>query len=139
MAKQKSYTKEDLTVVWDADKCIHSTHCWKGLIAVFNPKERPWINLDGAEKERIIAQVQQCPSGALSIKNDDSKSYNKIKPKVSIEVVDDGPYRINGLVSIAFSDGTIQQKHEKVSLCRCGASQRKPFCDGSHKRIGFKD
>jgi uncharacterized Fe-S cluster protein YjdI len=47
-------------------QCIHSTKCWKGLIQVFDPRKRPWINLDGAEKEQIIEQVKTCPSGALS-------------------------------------------------------------------------
>ncbi len=138
MTKKKEYIKDELTVIWDADKCVHSTHCWRELSAVFNPQQRPWINLDGASKERILEQIHKCPSGALSIKGE-QEQLSKAKTKVNIEVIDDGPYRITGLVSLAFSDGTIQQKHERVSLCRCGASQRKPFCDGSHKRIGFKD
>lgn len=138
MTKKKEYIKDELTVVWDADKCVHSTHCWQELRVVFDPQQRPWINLEGASKERIIEQIRKCPSGALSIKGEPEQG-KKSRSKVSIEVIDDGPYRITGLVSLAFSDGTIHQKHERVSLCRCGASQRKPFCDGSHKRIGFKD
>lgn len=60
------YTKDEVTVVWKPKVCIHSTLCWKGLIQVFNPKERPWIKMDGASTERIIEQVKKCPSGALS-------------------------------------------------------------------------
>jgi uncharacterized Fe-S cluster protein YjdI len=60
------YTKEDLTVIWKPKQCIHSTRCWKGLISVFNPQVKPWINMDGASKEAIIEQVKKCPSGALS-------------------------------------------------------------------------
>ncbi|HET6995138.1 MAG TPA: (4Fe-4S)-binding protein [Chitinophagaceae bacterium] len=60
------YNNGEVTVVWKPKQCIHSTICWKGLIEVFNPKERPWIKLDGATTERIIEQVKQCPSGALS-------------------------------------------------------------------------
>lgn len=65
----KTYTKGGLTVVWKPDVCIHSTVCWKkstGLPDVFNPKERPWITMEGAENERIIEQVKKCPSSALS-------------------------------------------------------------------------
>lgn len=62
----KHYTKGDLTVVWKPDLCRHSMICWKGLIEVFNPKASPWINMDGAEAEKIIEQVKKCPSGALS-------------------------------------------------------------------------
>jgi uncharacterized Fe-S cluster protein YjdI len=60
------YTNGEVTVVWKPNVCIHSTVCWKGLIEVFNPREKPWIKMDGATSERIIEQVRQCPSGALS-------------------------------------------------------------------------
>ena len=64
----KEYSKGDLTVVWKPATCIHSTKCWKGLIQVFNPKNRPWINMDGADAENIKQQIDKCPSGALSYK-----------------------------------------------------------------------
>ena len=60
------YRNGELTVVWKPKTCQHATLCWKGLIEVFNPKERPWIKMDGASTERIIEQVKKCPSGALS-------------------------------------------------------------------------
>ncbi len=63
----KHYTKDDVTVVWKSGLCQHSCICWKGLNDVFDPKKNPWINMDGADAERIIDQVKKCPSGALSI------------------------------------------------------------------------
>lgn len=69
------YTNGEVTIIWKPDVCIHSTLCWKGLIEVFNPKERPWIKPDGATTERIIDQIQKCPSGALSyIKTNEEES-----------------------------------------------------------------
>lgn len=62
----KHYTNGEITVVWKSGLCSHSTLCWKGLISVFNPKEHPWINMEGSNSERIIKQVNKCPSGALS-------------------------------------------------------------------------
>ena len=64
--KTFKYSNNDITVIWQPDICIHSTKCWRELIAVFNPKEKPWIKMDGAGTERIIEQVKRCPSGALS-------------------------------------------------------------------------
>lgn len=65
---EKLYKKEDIAVVWNAEKCIHSGNCARGLSSVFNPKEKPWIQTENATKAAIVAQVNQCPSGALSIK-----------------------------------------------------------------------
>jgi uncharacterized Fe-S cluster protein YjdI len=62
----KKYTNGEVTVVWQPHACVHSSVCWKGLLSVFNPSVKPWINMDGANSEQIIEQVQQCPSGALS-------------------------------------------------------------------------
>lgn len=59
------YTNGEVTVVWKPNVCQHSTLCWKGLIEVFDPRQRPWIKMDGATTERIIEQVKKCPSGAL--------------------------------------------------------------------------
>ncbi len=64
----KEYTKEDLTIIWDDTKCIHSGICARGLPNVFKPKERPWIQTEHESKEKIEAQVLKCPSGALSLK-----------------------------------------------------------------------
>lgn len=70
----KEYSNDDITVVWKPNRCIHSKRCWKGLLSVFNPKEKPWIKMDGADTDRIIEQVNQCPSGALSYYQNESKN-----------------------------------------------------------------
>lgn len=62
----KKYTNGEVTVVWQPAKCIHSTVCFKGLPEVFDPRKRPWVTIDAANTERIVDQVSQCPSGALS-------------------------------------------------------------------------
>jgi uncharacterized Fe-S cluster protein YjdI len=62
----KKYTNGEVTVVWQPDKCIHSTACFNGLPEVFDPDKRPWVNIHAAETEKIIEQVKRCPSGALS-------------------------------------------------------------------------
>lgn len=63
---EKHYTNGDITVVWKPETCQHSTICWRNLIQVFNPKKHPWIDMQGADTETIIAQVEQCPSKALT-------------------------------------------------------------------------
>ena len=63
---KKEYSNEKLTVIWQPHKCIHSKKCWKGLLEVFDPREKPWIKLEGASNEQIRQQIEQCPSKALS-------------------------------------------------------------------------
>ncbi|HOY12641.1 MAG TPA: (4Fe-4S)-binding protein [Saprospiraceae bacterium] len=64
----KEYTNGEITVIWQAGKCIHSANCVRNLSAVFKPKEQPWIKMDQASSEEIINTVGKCPSGALTIK-----------------------------------------------------------------------
>ncbi len=65
-ASEKRYTNGEITVIWKPGACILSAKCVMGLSEVFNVRARPWINLEGAGTERIVQQVNQCPSGALS-------------------------------------------------------------------------
>lgn len=64
---KKYYTNGEVTVLWQPDKCTHSGMCARGLSSVFKPKQVPWVDMSGASSEEIVAQVTKCPSGALSI------------------------------------------------------------------------
>ncbi len=66
MESAKEYTNGEVTIVWKPDLCTHSANCAKGLPSVFQPKEKPWIQKNGASTEEIINQVKKCPSGALT-------------------------------------------------------------------------
>ena len=62
----RAYENGEIRVIWRPAVCAHSGVCVRGLAEVFRPRERPWIDLGGAPSDRIVAQVDQCPSGALS-------------------------------------------------------------------------
>jgi uncharacterized Fe-S cluster protein YjdI len=64
----KEYSNNEITVVWQSGKCIHAGKCVQNLPSVFRPKEQPWIKIENASSEEIMATVAKCPSGALSIK-----------------------------------------------------------------------
>jgi len=64
----KEYSNGEVTILWKAEKCIHSAICVKTLPKVYHPKEKPWINPENASSQELIDQVSKCPSGALSIK-----------------------------------------------------------------------
>ncbi len=67
----KTYIKDDLVVKWQPHKCSHSAICFHGLPMVFDPRKKPWVNIEGASKEEIAIQVGKCPSGALSLQKDE--------------------------------------------------------------------
>jgi uncharacterized Fe-S cluster protein YjdI len=137
----KKYTNGELTIVWKPSVCIHSAKCWhgeEGLLSVFNPKEKPWIKPEGANTERIIEQIKKCPSGALSyyMNNEENKSVVQ-ETEFIVEVSQNGPLLVYGNISIKDNDGNVSKKNKVTAFCRCGASGNKPYCDGSHKKIGF--
>lgn len=137
----KRYNKDDLTVVWQPAKCIHSKKCFAGLPEVFNPENRPWVQLNHKTAEVIIAQVKQCPSGALSIdsaeNNDETSVEQSDNASTKVAVTKGGPLLVNGALTIELANGETEEKAGMTALCRCGASANKPYCDGSHQNIKF--
>ena len=137
----KKYTNGEVTVVWKPTLCIHSTICWKnetGLPEVFNPKMRPWIKPEAADTQRIIEQVNKCPSGALGFfMNDDEQKDETAESEHIVEALPNGPLLVYGNFTLKDKKG-IEKKQSKVTaLCRCGASANKPYCDGTHTKINF--
>ena len=142
------YTNGEVTVVWKPDTCIHSRICWTELREVFDPVKRPWVNMEGGSTERIIEQVRKCPSGALSYLMNAQEPGTSTHPQpeitgeaaeiVNIEIRPNGPILISTDCRITHSNGEIEIKKGKASLCRCGGSANKPYCDGSHRSNGFQ-
>ena len=135
----KEYTNGEVTVVWKPDICIHSAICIKGLPRVFNTKVSPWINAQGADSERIVAQVEACPSGALSYYRNGDKKEQSLSTEVDtvIEIMKNGPLMVYGNITIKSKDGSEEKKHRVTAFCRCGASNNKPYCDGNHVSCRF--
>ncbi len=138
MGKTKEYTNGETTVVWEAEKCIHSAICVKGLGDVFQPKEKPWIKIDNATTKAIVNQVKQCPSGALSYYMNDENDNEAETLETKIEVLENGPLLVYGTLKVTDKDGNSETKNKTTAFCRCGASANKPYCDGAHIKAEFK-
>jgi uncharacterized Fe-S cluster protein YjdI len=138
MEKTKEFSNGDVTIVWDDKKCIHSGICVKGLPNVFRPAVRPWIRINAAETDKLINQVTQCPSGALSyyLNNIEDKTDKNLDAKV--EVLENGPLLVYGTLKVIKKDGSTEIKNKTTAFCRCGASNNKPYCDGAHVKNEFK-
>ncbi|HEU4470677.1 MAG TPA: (4Fe-4S)-binding protein [Flavisolibacter sp.] len=131
----KTYTNGEVTIVWKPASCIHSTLCWKeatGLPSVFDPRVRPWIRPEGASTEKIIEQVNKCPSGALTFYYNGQEPARQVSTDTKVEVVANGPLLVYGNISVRDQRGVESKKFKVTAFCRCGLSANKPYCDGSH-------
>lgn len=131
----RAYQGEGIVVRWDATRCIHTGICLQRLPQVFDTTARPWVNLAGAPAEDVAAAVRACPTGALRYDGDDGDAD---QPPV-IEVRPNGPLFVRGRVRLTAPGGRAATTEPRVALCRCGASENKPFCDNSHRLVGFRD
>ena len=136
--KRKSYPGRRITILDDRSVCSHAGFCTDELKTVFREEGAPWIDPDGAQAAAIIATIAKCPSGALSYAVDGAEAPERGGPPM-VTVTDNGPYAVTGgveLLGVEFAAGATRDHY---TLCRCGASKNKPFCDGSHWDIGFRD
>lgn len=136
--RREDYPGQGIVIHDNRSLCAHAGHCTEGLGAVFRMREEPWIRADAADAQAIIQTIRRCPSGALSYSVDGVEHRDQERPPM-VTVIKDGPYEVTGgveLVGVTFGAGA---SREHYCLCRCGASRNKPFCDGSHWRVGFRD
>lgn len=149
----KKYTNEDIEVYWYPELCSHSGKCFNRLPQVFKPKERPWVQMEGASSQEIIDAIDLCPSGALKYSLTENSrivkrnalgsgatSRDKAEtPCVKLRVLKNGPVVIDGPVEIYGFDKQLLQKGSKFTICRCGLSKSTPFCDGTHAKEGWQE
>ena len=136
--KSDSYIGEHITIHDNRGICAHAGVCTDNLKTVFRLGQEPWIDPDGASIEEIIRIVESCPSGALACSLGDVEHVASTG-EARIRVIRDGPYAVSGGIEL---DGQTPRKGAsagRYTLCRCGASKNKPFCDGSHWHVGFSD
>jgi CDGSH-type Zn-finger protein len=136
--RRETYAGKRITIFDNRAICAHAGYCSDGLKSVFLYGKEPWIDPDGAEVEQIVATIRKCPSGALGYAIGGVEAEPPGREPM-ITVTKDGPYAITGGVGLPaakFGDGA---STEHYTLCRCGASKNKPFCDGSHWTVGFRD
>jgi len=122
-----------LTLLFDSRKCIHSRFCVTCAPAVFLANvEGPWIQPDATDVERLVEIAHLCPSGAIRYRRKDGRADEAAPPVNLVSIRENGPYAVRADMRLDGSNGTF-----RATLCRCGASKNKPFCDGSHNEVKF--
>jgi len=122
-----------LTLRFEAKRCIHSRFCVLGQPGVYKANvQGPWIDPDAATVEDNIGVAHNCPSGAITYQRKDGGAGERAPNVNLVTLRENGPYALRAPLMI---DGEFAGF--RATLCRCGASKNKPFCDGSHSEIGF--
>jgi CDGSH-type Zn-finger protein len=135
--KRKSYKGKRITIHDNRSICAHAGHCTEGLESVFKFGDDPPVDPDAAAITAIVEVIRKCPSGALSYTLDGAAGGELRDPAITI--AKDGPYMVTGGVALPDQKWAAGASTEHYTLCRCGGSRNKPFCDGTHWDIGFKD
>jgi CDGSH-type Zn-finger protein len=136
--KRENCEGPEITIHDNRGICAHAGRCTDGLPSVFRLKQEPWIDANAASPEEVIAAIRQCPSGALSYSVDDVEHRDR-EGEPAIFIAPNGPYVVSGgpdLIDTTRGEGA---STEHFTLCRCGGSKNKPFCDGTHWHKKFKD
>ncbi len=130
----QEYRGKSLIVRFDGEKCIHARHCVTGRPEVFVANsEGPWIHPDAASPEALIEVSHACPSGAISYQRLDG-GQDEQPPRVNLlRIRENGPVALHAEATIEGHGPVL-----RATLCRCGASKNKPFCDSSHIEAGFQ-
>ncbi len=122
-----------VTIRFDASKCIHSRGCVLGRPDVFVPNAKgEWIHPDAASADEVAELAHNCPSGAITYLRRDGKPQEAPPVVNLVRVRENGPLAFHAELAIDGQDAMF-----RATLCRCGRSASKPFCDGSHAADGF--
>ncbi len=132
------YTGKSIDVTYTKARCVHVGACIRGLPRVFDPGSRPWVMCDNSTADKVAAAVESCPSGALHYLRKDGGPAEVPEAENAVLVSRNGPLFIRGEIELVLPDGTVSQE-TRLTLCRCGASKHKPYCDNSHLPARFAD
>ena len=122
-----------MTLIYEGKKCIHSRFCVTGAPQVFLANVvGPWIHPDAMPVDSLVEIAHACPSGAIRYRRKDGKADEAAPPVNLLSTREAGPYAVRADLRIAG-----EAVGFRATLCRCGASKNKPYCDGSHHEIGF--
>lgn len=135
--RARSYANDGIEVTFDVDLCIHAGECVRGLPPVFDTAKRPWIQPEHAPADEIAEVVQRCPSGALTYRRIDGGAEEQPQARTTVVATRNGPLYVRGDLEILAADRAELRRATRVALCRCGMSERKPYCDSSHQQ-GFE-
>jgi CDGSH-type Zn-finger protein/uncharacterized Fe-S cluster protein YjdI len=129
----EEYRGKQIVVHFDGKKCIHSRHCVLERPEVFRANvQGAWIQPDNAAATAIVEVAHACPSGAITYERLDGGPQESPPAVNVVRIRENGPLAFRADLRV-----DAQPNATRATLCRCGASQNKPYCDGGHSAAGF--
>jgi len=134
--KLDEYQAEGISVSDNRGICAHAGFCTAGLPTAFRMKEEPFVDASGGSPEEIANTIKKCPSGALRYS---VHGQNGGAKETGVFIAPNGPYVISGEVELEGVQWLEGASKTQFTLCRCGASKNKPFCNGAHWNTKFDE
>ncbi len=131
--RRSHYPGTSIDVYDDRPTCVHAGFCGNRTSNVWKMAGK---TDDSIVRAQVMAMIEKCPSGALTFAVDDEVVEQALPTEIG--VIEDGPLWLSGGIPVERSDGEPFETRNRVTLCRCGQSENKPLCDGSHKEAGFQ-
>jgi CDGSH-type Zn-finger protein/uncharacterized Fe-S cluster protein YjdI len=134
------YPGNDIDVRWDGQLCIHVGECGRAEGQLFVSGRKPWCDPNvGGTVEEVTEVCHRCPTGALTYIRKDGVALEQAPPRNVVVVSNDGPLFVTGDLAIDAAKDDQPGLRFRAALCRCGASNNKPFCDNRHREAAFAD
>ena len=125
-----------ITVNDDRSLCVHAGFCGTKATNLWSLVDETG---DSSARIQAMNMIDACPSGALTYTLDGQDEANEACLPTQVQIIDDGPLYLQGGIAVESAEGDRYEVRNRVTLCRCGASANKPFCDGAHSEAGFSD
>lgn len=130
---KETVSGRDVVIHFDGQRCIHARNCVLGHPDVFVPNvDGEWIHPDAVSAEEVALTARQCPSGAIQYERLDGQRGEPAPVVNTVRLRENGPLALNAPLTVAG-----EAIGYRATLCRCGLSKRKPYCDNSHAEGGF--
>ena len=136
--RRDDYAGASISVHDNRGLCAHAGRCTDGNPLVFRLRKEPFVDPNADSAEAIVGVIRQCPSGALSY-SIDGKEHREHGGDAFIGFVPNGPYVIRGGAELEGAELLEGGTTDHFTLCRCGKSKNKPFCNGAHWDVKFDE